>query len=300
MMAKDTFLNRKLTLNSNGAVLDLAEPAVMAILNLTPDSFYNKSRAQDIESALQKVESFLADGAKLIDIGAYSSRPGAVDISEAEELDRLIPVVEAIVKYYPDALISIDTFRSNVATKAITAGAHLINDISAGTLDKDMFATIAKLKVPYIMMHMKGTPQNMQEHAHYNDVTKEVLDFLIDRVQQLNELGVQNIAIDPGFGFAKTLDQNYELLNNLEKFTSLQLPVLVGFSRKSMVSKVLDVTAANALNGTSVLNTIALQKGVLILRVHDVKEAIECIKIVQKLRNSSCGENESGVGSWEL
>jgi dihydropteroate synthase len=285
MMAKDTFLNRKLTLNSKGRSIELTEPSVMAILNLTPDSFYAKSRIPDIETALLKTADFLTAGAKFIDLGAYSSRPGAVDISVAEELDRFIPVIEAIVKAHPTALISVDTFRATVAEAAINAGAHLINDISGGMLDERMFDTVAKLQVPYIMMHMKGTPQNMQEQATYNNVVTEVFNFLEAQISRLHILGVNDIVVDPGFGFAKTLNQNYELLNQLEEFTKLQLPILVGFSRKSMVSKVLESNAADALNGTSVLNTAALMKGASILRVHDVKEAVECIKLVQKMKN---------------
>jgi dihydropteroate synthase len=284
MMAKDTFLNRKLTLNSKGRTIDLIEPSVMAILNLTPDSFYTNSRSQDIETALLKTADFLAAGAKFIDLGAYSSRPGAANISTTEELDRLIPVVESIVKAHPTALLSVDTFRSAVAEAAINAGAHLINDISGGTLDENMFTTVAKLQVPYIMMHMKGTPQNMQQQTNYDHVLADVLKFITEQVTKLHLLGVNDIVVDPGFGFAKTLNQNYQLLNQLEEFTKLNLPILVGFSRKSMVSKVLETNAANALNGTSVLNTAALMKGASILRVHDVKEAIECIKLVQKIK----------------
>lgn len=285
MMAKDTFLNRKLTLNSKGRVIDLTKPIVMAILNLTPDSFYSNSRTQDIEIALKKVADFSAAGATIIDLGAYSSRPGATDISSDEELNRLIPIVEAIVKEHPTVLISIDTFRASVAEVAVNTGAHLINDISGGTLDENMFTTIAKLQVPYIMMHMRGTPQNMQDHTDYEDIVAEVINFMEEQLTKLHLLDVNNIIIDPGFGFAKTLSHNYQLLNQLEKFTNLKLPVMVGFSRKSMISKVLATNAAGALNGTTILHTVALMKGASILRVHDVKEATECIKLIEKINN---------------
>ncbi len=278
-MAKDTFLNRKITLNIRGNLIDLSRPAVMAILNLTPDSFYSESQAATTNEALQRTENFLKAGAKFIDLGAYSSRPGAKNISEEEELNRLIPVVQAITKELPEALLSIDTFRAKVAETAIHAGAHLINDISAGNLDDAMFETVAKLNVPYIMMHMKGNPQSMQENPTYENITNEVLAYFAVKLKKLQQLGVKDIIIDPGFGFAKTIDHNYELLQKMEALTCFDLPILVGFSRKSMITKVLQNKTDEALNGTTILNTIALTKGATILRVHDVKEAVECVTL---------------------
>lgn len=282
-MAKDTFLNRDFKVNSQGNRIDLSHPTVMAILNLTPDSFYSSSRASSLNEALQKTNDFLKAGAKFIDLGAYSSRPGAAHITEDEELDRLIPAVEAISTAFPEALLSIDTFRAKVAETAIHAGAHLINDIAAGSLDEAMFDTVARLQVPYIIMHMKGTPQTMQEHPSYDNVTAEVSAYFSNKIKTLQQKGVQDIIIDPGFGFAKTIEHNYQLLHQMETLNVFNLPILVGFSRKSMITKVLDTKAAEALNGTSVLNTIALTKGASILRVHDVKEAVECIQLVEKM-----------------
>jgi len=281
-MAKDTFLNRKKTLNIGGRLFDLRTPQVMAILNITPDSFYAASRSASIDEALQRTAAFLEAGATIIDIGAYSSRPGAADISEQEELDRIVPVVEALVKAYPEAVLSIDTFRAAVAKATVEAGAHIINDISGGTLDEAMFETVAALNVPYILMHMKGTPQNMHHEPHYDDVVLEVVDYFSKKVAALRKLGVKDIILDPGFGFAKTRDHSYELLNHLEDLKIFGLSYLVGFSRKSMISKFLQIDPADALNGTSVLNTIALQKGASILRVHDVTPALECIKLVER------------------
>ena len=285
MMAKDTFLNRKVTLNTKGELIDLTIPSVMAILNLTPDSFYGQSRSNGISDALKRTENFLNEGAKFIDIGAYSSRPDAVDISTSEELSRLIPTVEAIAREFPTAIISIDTFRSKVAEEAIYAGAHLINDISAGELDAEMFSTVAKLQVPYIMMHMKGTPQTMQQQASYTDIVAEVFNYLHEKIASLRKLNVKDIIIDPGFGFAKTISHNYQLLQQLQSLQVFELPILVGFSRKSMVTKVLGNKAAEALNGTTVLNTAALLKGASILRVHDVKAAFECIQLTERINN---------------
>lgn len=283
-MAKDTFLNRKVTLNSKGKLIDLSTPAVMAILNITPDSFYSNSRISNVDQALKTTENFIKDGAKFIDIGAYSSRPGATHITADEELSRIIPIVKAISKEFPEAPISIDTFRAKVAEESIIAGAHIINDISGGNLDEAMFETIAKLQVPYIMMHMKGTPQHMQENPTYQNVTLEVLNYFTEKIAKLKKLGVKDIVIDPGFGFAKTITHNYELLQQMQRLSLFKLPILVGFSRKSMITKVLDIKNTEALNGTSILNTIALQKGATILRVHDVKEAIECIKLSEKVK----------------
>ena len=279
-MAKDTFLYGKTTVNVKGRLLDLSSPSVMAILNNTPDSFYAQSRSNTVDDALRKVEGFLKDGADFIDIGAYSSRPGAAEVSPDEELRRLLPLIEAITKKLPEAILSIDTFRSAMAKEAIHAGAHIINDISAGSMDEAMFDTIAELQVPYIIMHMKGTPQTMQQQAHYQDIGIEVVSYFADKVSKLKKLGVKDIIIDPGFGFAKTLEQNYELFRQMSNLQVIGLPVLVGISRKSMIYKLLGIGPDEALNGTTVLHTLALQRGASILRVHDVKEAVECIKIL--------------------
>ncbi|MDN3587222.1 dihydropteroate synthase [Pedobacter aquatilis] len=282
-MAEKNFFEPKQSLNIKGKIFDLSTPKVMGILNITPDSFYSKSRTTSIDEALRKTEQFLNEGASSIDIGGYSSRPGALDISTDEELFRLIPIIEAINNKLPEAVISIDTFRAKVAEETIASGAHIINDISAGDMDAEMFNTIARLQVPYIFMHMQGTPQTMQQNPHYENVTLDIIDYLAKKVAQLKALHINDIILDPGFGFGKTLEHNYELLNSLEDFKIFKLPILAGFSRKGMIHKVLKNTAAEALNGTTVLNTIALQKGVKILRVHDVKEAVECIKLVGKL-----------------
>ncbi|MBC7615495.1 MAG: dihydropteroate synthase [Pedobacter sp.] len=282
-MAKDTFLNRKITLNTKGNLIDLSRPEVMAILNLTPDSFYSDSRITNINAALQRTADFLTAGARFIDLGAYSSRPGATHISEGEEMKRLIPVVEALAKEFPEVLLSIDTFRSKVAEAAINGGAHLINDISAGSLDELMFETVAKLNVPYVMMHMKGNPQTMQQNPTYENITSEVINYFTEKIKIAKEYGIKDVIIDPGFGFAKTTDHNYELLREMEVLNCFELPILVGFSRKSIITKVLHNRTVDALNGTSVLNTIALTKGASILRVHDVKEAVECITLFKQL-----------------
>lgn len=283
-MAKDTFLNAKRTLNVKGKLVDLAVPRVMGILNMTPDSFYNNSRVNGIDDALRRTEAFLNEGATFIDIGAYSSRPGAAEVSLDEELHRLVPVITAITKKLPEALLSIDTFRAEVARETIEAGAHIINDISAGGMDEAMFETIAALQVPYIMMHMRGTPQTMQKQAVYEYLTLEVIDYFSAKIAELKKLGVHDVIIDPGFGFAKTLDHNYELMAGLQDFQVFGLPILAGISRKSMIHKLLGITAEQALNGTTVLNTIALLKGASILRVHDVREAAECIALIEKLQ----------------
>ncbi|WP_442592251.1 dihydropteroate synthase [Pedobacter sp. AW31-3R] len=284
-MAKDTFLNRKTTLNLKGELMDLAKPCVMGILNLTPDSFYSHSRISSMDAALARVEECLREGASFIDIGAYSSRPGAADVSADEELQRLIPVIELISRKFPEAKLSIDTFRAKVARESIEAGAHVINDIAAGNLDEAMFETVAALKVPYILMHMLGTPQNMQQNPKYaGNVSLEVVDYFSPKVEQLRKLGVADLIIDPGFGFSKTIAHNYELLNDMENLNVFGLPVLAGFSRKSMIYKFLGTTPETSLNGTTVLNTLALQKGAAILRVHDVKAAVECITLVEKMR----------------
>lgn len=282
-MAKDTFLNRKHTLNCKGKLIDISQPAVMAILNITPDSFYSASRAGSVEQALRHTESFLEHGAKFIDVGAYSSRPGAADVNETEEITRLVPIVSAINKTFPEAIISVDTFRAKVAEEGINSGAHIINDIAAGNLDEKMFETVARLRVPYIMMHMQGTPQTMQQNPTYENVSKEVFAYFSEKISTLQNLGVKDIVLDPGFGFAKTLEHNYQLLKDLQLLNFFELPVLVGISRKSMITKALDIKTEDALNGTTVLNTAALLKGANILRVHDVKEAVECVKLISRL-----------------
>ncbi|RFZ91719.1 dihydropteroate synthase [Mucilaginibacter conchicola] len=280
-MAKDTFFQKKTTINAGGKLIDLALPKVMGIINITPDSFYADSRKTDAKSVLQQVEKMLNDGADFLDIGAYSSRPGAADISAQEEMDRLLPAVETIAKKYPEAIISVDTFRADVAEAAINAGAHIINDIAGGELDTDMFATAARLQVPYILMHMKGNPQTMQQLAEYDDIFGEVYDYLVKKIYTLRQLGVYDIIIDPGFGFAKKPEHSYALMSRMQEFERLELPLLTGISRKKMIYGLLGTTAETALNGTTALNTIALMKGANILRVHDVKEAVEAVKIYQ-------------------
>jgi dihydropteroate synthase len=285
-MAKDTFFHKKTTLNAGGKLIDLSTPKVMGIINLTPDSFYADSRQPAVAAALRQAEKMLKEGAAFLDLGAYSSRPGAEDISVQEETDRLLPVVEALVAKFPEATLSIDTFRAQVAEAAIKAGAHIINDISGGQMNADMFTTVARLKVPYILMHMKGDPKTMNGLAVYDDVFNEVLDYFNERYQQLKNLGVNDIILDPGFGFAKKPEHGYVLLNRLDEFNQLSLPILAGVSRKKMIYGVLDVTADDSLNGTTVLNTIALTKGANILRVHDVKQAVEAVKLVQHLKDN--------------
>jgi dihydropteroate synthase len=272
-----------MTINCKGQLIDLTSPKVMGILNITPDSFYDGGKHKNQSDVLFHVEKMLNDGATFIDVGAYSSKPNADHISEEEELKRILPIVGIILKEFPKTLLSIDTFKSEVAKQCIENGAALINDISAGKLDDDMLQTVANLKVPYIMMHMKGTPQTMQKQAEYSDVTKDVLFYFSERLAATRQLGIIDVIIDPGFGFAKTQEQNFELLNHLELFKMVEKPLLVGISRKSMIYKTLQTTPDEALNGTTVINTIALQKGASILRVHDVKEAMECIKLVEAL-----------------
>lgn len=272
-----------MTINCLGKFVDLSTPKVMGILNVTTNSFFDGGKYADEKALLSQVEKMLTEGATFIDIGAYSSKPNAEFVSETEEINRLVPMVNSVLKQFPETLISVDTFRAKVAQVAVENGACIINDISAGNLDENMMPTIAKLQVPYIMMHMKGTPQTMQSLAQYEDITKEMLFYFSEKTAQARSLGINDLIIDPGFGFAKSLEQNFEVLNNLELFQMLELPVLVGISRKSMIYKTLGTSPELALNGTSVLNTIALQKGANILRVHDVKEAMETIKLVSKL-----------------
>jgi len=273
--------------NIGGKLLEFDTPKIMGILNLTPDSFFDGGVYHTKEKACAHVDKLLADGADLIDIGAYSSRPGAMELSAQEELDRLIPVVDELVIRYPHVLLSIDTFRSEVAKEAILHGAHLINDISGGNLDDAMFATVAELGVPYILMHSRGNPQTMQAQTAYNHLIEDIIADFTTKIGQLRALGVKDIIIDPGFGFAKTLTQNYELLNHMEALHILGVPILGALSRKSMIYKLLDIEPLEALNGTSVLNTILLTKGVQLIRVHDVKEAVEVRTLVGQLRESN-------------
>lgn len=265
-------------------LLDLKKPKIMGILNLTPDSFYDGGRLSDLDAALRQAEKMLEEGATLLDLGGASSRPGAVEVSEAAELGRVIPVVEAVAKHFPEAFLSVDTWRGTVAEQAVAAGAHLVNDISAGKMDATLYPTVAKLGVPYVLMHMQGAPQTMQQAPHYEDVVNEVLDFLLAELGRLRALGVKDIVLDPGFGFGKNLAHNYTLLKNLHVFHNVTgLPVLAGISRKSMVCKALHVSPANALNGSTALHMVALQQGANILRVHDVKEAREVVVLYEML-----------------
>lgn len=273
-------------INVNGKLMDLSQPQVMGILNVTPDSFYAGSRKQTEEEIAARARQILDEGASIIDIGAYSSRPNADNISPGEEMRRLSAGLEIINKVCPGAIISVDTFRAEVAERCVKEyGVALINDIAAGEMDARMFETVAELNVPYIMMHMQGTPQNMQLTPHYDNLLKEIFLYFAQKVQQLHDLGVNDIILDPGFGFGKTLEHNYELMNSLEEFRTFELPLLVGVSRKSMIYKLLGGTPQEALNGTAVLNTIALMKGADILRVHDVQAAVEAVKIVEKMRS---------------
>jgi dihydropteroate synthase len=286
MTDKNTIFHQNNSLNIGGRIMDLSTPGVMGILNLTPDSFYDGGKHNQIEAALKQAEQMFAEGADLIDIGSYSSRPGATDISATEEKERLLPVIERLLQRFPEAIISVDTFRSDVAKAALDKGAHIINDISAGTLDSKMLSTIAEYNIPYIMMHMKGSPQTMQKEASYSDVFNEVMDYFIEKIAIAREAGIKDLIIDPGFGFAKKNIHNYILLNRLDEFQTLGLPVLTGASRKSMIWKTLGITAGEALNGTTVINTVALMKGANILRVHDVKPAVEAIKLISQLNQA--------------
>lgn len=273
------------TLNCNGQLLDLNTPVVMGIINITPDSFYAKSRAASLDSALSMAEQHLQGGALILDVGGMSSRPGAQVISVEEELERVIPIISGLKKTFPAAIISLDTVWGRVARAGVEAGAGMINDISAGRMDKMLFPTLADLQVPYVLMHMQGEPGNMQQNPTYEDVVQEVFDFFVQRVGELRDLGLKDIVIDPGFGFGKRIEHNYALLKSLQLFQILGLPILVGLSRKSMIYKLLETRAAEALNGTSALHMVALQQGSKILRVHDAREANEVIKLWTQLEN---------------
>ena len=270
-----------MTINCKGQLIDLASPKVMGILNVTPNSFFDGGKYKTESVILSQVGKMLTDGATFIDVGAYSSKPSAEFVSEKEELNRIVPVLNLILEKFPDCLISIDTFRSEVAKVCLENGAAIINDISAGNLDDKMLETIAKYNVPYIMMHMRGTPQTMQKMTNYDNIVKEMLFYFSERVAKARSYGINDLIIDPGFGFAKTLEQNYEVLQKLELFEMLELPLLVGFSRKSMISKRLDIKVDDSLNGTSILNTFAVTKGASLIRVHDVKEAKQIVSLLK-------------------
>ena len=270
-------------INCKGELIDLSIPKVMGILNVTPNSFFDGGKYKNEDEIISQVDKMLSEGATFIDIGAYSSKPSAEFVTEQEEIDRIVPAIELILKHFPEALLSIDTFRAAVAKASIESGAAIINDIAAGELDDKMFDVIAKYNVPYIMMHMRGNPQTMQSLTQYEDIVKEMLFYFSEKVRKARSFGINDLILDPGFGFAKTTDQNYEVLQKMELFNVLELPVLAGVSRKSMIYKTLGNTAQEALNGTTVLNTIALTKGAKILRVHDVKEAVECVTLMNKI-----------------
>jgi len=272
-----------MTINCKGKLIDLTTPKVMGILNLTPDSFYDGGKYLDENGIFLQVEKMLNEGATFIDVGAYSSRPGAKHISEEEELQRIVPIIKKLIAKFPNILLSIDTFRSEVAKQCIESGAALVNDISAGEMDSKMMQTTATLNVPYIMMHMNGTPQNMQKNPVYSNVTQDVLYYFSEKIALARSFGINDVIIDPGFGFGKTNAHNFQLLNELELFKSIDPPLLIGLSRKSMIHKTLNTDSQNALNGTTSLNTVSLFKGANILRVHDVKEAMECVTLTQKL-----------------
>jgi dihydropteroate synthase len=270
------------TLNCKGQILDLSTPVVMGILNTTPDSFYDGGLYNSVEKALEQAEKMIQEGATILDIGGASSRPNAGIVSEAEELSRTIPVITAIHQKWPKQIISIDTWRASVAREAVANGASIINDISGGSMDPHMFQTVADCQVPYILMHIQGTPQDMQGTPHYDDIITEILDYFIEKVGQLRALGVKDIVLDPGFGFGKTIKHNYTLFRSMDQFSLvLNLPLLVGISRKSMIYKLLETSSADTLSATCALNALALERGVSILRVHDVKPAIDVIKIWQ-------------------
>jgi dihydropteroate synthase len=274
------------TLNCKGRLLTIDKPIVMGIINVTPDSFYSGSRKSSVDEALQTAEKMLAEGATILDIGGQSTRPRSEQITESEEADRVLPVIEAIIKDFPSAFISIDTFYASVAQQSVDAGACIVNDISGGLLDDDMLQTVGVLKVPFVCMHMKGTPATMQQLALYENVTREVLDYFIKRTEACRKAGIHDMIIDPGFGFAKTFAHNFELLKNLEVFKMLQKPLLAGISRKATIYKTLHIPVEEALNGTTVLNTSALLNGANILRVHDVKPAMEAIELIEAYKSN--------------
>ena len=274
-----------MNINCNGNLIDLSTPKVMGILNVTPNSFYDGGKHKEINSIIHQVDKMISEGADFIDIGAYSSKPSAEFVSEEEEIKRLVHIIKELVETFPTIILSVDTFRANVAKASVENGVAMVNDISAGLLDDKMLETVAELKVPYILMHMRGNPKTMQSLTDYENITKEMLFYFSEKIALARSFGINDIIIDPGFGFAKTTDQNFEVLQKMELFQMFGLPILAGISRKSMVYKTLENTAEEALNGTTVLNTIALTKGAKILRVHDVKEATEAIKLFQATMN---------------
>ena len=274
------------TLNCKGRLLVIENPIVMGIINATPDSFYEGSRFMGEEKILYEAEKMLKDGADILDIGGQSTRPGSIQLNEDEELKRVIDPIELLHKNFPETIISIDTYQSKVAAEAVSAGASIVNDISGGNMNAEMLQVVGKLDVPYICMHMQGTPQTMQKEPHYENVTRELLDFFIQKINDCKEAGIHDVIIDPGFGFGKTIKHNFELLKNLSVFKMLEKPLMVGISRKSTIYKTLGITANEALNGTTVMNTIALLNGANIIRVHDVKEAEEAIKLVSAMRDT--------------
>lgn len=275
-----------MTINCKGELLDLTTPIVMGILNITPDSFYDGGVHKDEDSIIAQVTKMHAEGAAIIDIGAYSSRPGADPVSQEEELARIIPVISLVKAHFPDCIISVDTFRSAVAEASILAGAAIVNDISAGAMDKNMMSIVAKLQVPYIMMHMRGTPQTMKTLTAYENIISDINYYFSEKIEEAKRLGIIDLILDPGFGFAKTTEQNFELLQQFHLFTHFDIPVLAGISRKSMVYKTLNTDAAHALNGTTALHMVALQQGARILRVHDVQAAKECIILFEQLQSA--------------
>jgi dihydropteroate synthase len=279
-------LNKKKLINVNGCLMDLSHPQVMGILNVTPDSFYSKSRKHGDDQVSARVSQILGEGGTIIDVGAYSSRPGAANVSEEEEIERLRPTLALINREHPDVVISVDTFRARVAEVCVEEyGVAIVNDIAAGMMDGKMFDTVARLNVPYIMMHMKGTPQNMQNEPEYENLMREMILYFVEKVDRLHQMGLNDIILDPGFGFGKTLEHNYELLAHMDGLSIFQLPILVGVSRKSMITKLLEIPTDQALNGTTVIDTIALTKGADILRVHDVKEAVQAVAIFNKMND---------------
>lgn len=277
------------TLNCKGKLLSLEVPAVMGIINVTPDSFYSGSRQQQVDAILAVGEQMLQEGAAILDIGGQSTRPGAAAVGETEELKRVLEPIAALHRKFPDAILSVDTFSARVAREAVDAGAAMVNDISAGRLDAAMLETVATLNVPYVLMHMKGTPQTMQEAPSYTSLVTEIMDFFVDQIAALRALGIRDIVADPGFGFGKTIRHNFELLRNLRSFEQLGLPVMAGLSRKSTVYRTLGISPGDSLNGTTVLHTVALQQGASILRVHDVKEAVETVRLLAALHDSYAG-----------
>lgn len=285
MAAQDTFFYKNTSLRCGDKLLDLSSPGVMGILNVTPDSFFDGGKYMEEDKLLQHAAGMIREGAAIIDIGAASTRPGSEDIGEAEELKRLLPAIRLVRSNFPGAVISADTYRAAVAEKAVDAGADIINDVSGGTMDEKMFETVGRLKVPYVLMHIKGTPENMQLDPQYEDVTREVKEYFVERIEKLKELGVEQVILDPGFGFGKTVEHNYRLLKDMQLFADMGYPVLAGVSRKSMINKVLRTKPENALNGTTAVNTIALLNGANILRVHDVREAVQAVKIVEFYRS---------------